>query len=295
MLKNIFKSAKKLLKNPLVQLGIGAFLPGMLPASMGILRNPALVQAGIGLLGGDKPENVIRNLGITALLGGGSNVLQEGTFGEGVKAQFATPTTTTRNVGPAGRYTETVQSKNPIQKVIEEATKGTLGGEAGTGEGGGIRNFFGKLEPSDVINALTLGVGLYGASQDPSLQDVNAQSIQGLLDKQKEYRDSLEASRFQKSGGIAGYAIGGKKTSIGINRETGEPSGMVTGPGTGKSDSIRFVSGGNKVPTDISNGEFIFTKRSVDEIGPDKLYALMNDADPESETKEEGDARMAVA
>ena len=70
---------------------------------------------------------------------------------------------------------------------------------------------------------------------------------------------------------------------------------MVTGPGTGKSDSIRFVSGGNKVPTDISNGEFIFTKRSVDEIGPDKLYALMNDADPESETKEEGDARMAVA
>lgn len=295
MLKNIFKSAKKLLKNPLVQLGIGAFLPGMLPASMGILRNPALVQAGIGLLGGDKPENVIRNLGITALLGGGSNVLQGGTFGEGVKAQFATPTTTTRNVGPAGRYTETVQSKNPIQKVIEEATKGTLGGEAGTGEGGGIRNFFGKLEPSDVINALTLGVGLYGASQDPSLQDVNAQSIQGLLDKQKEYRDSLEASRFQKSGGIAGYAIGGKKTSIGINRETGEPSGMVTGPGTGKSDSIRFVSGGNKVPTDISNGEFIFTKRSVDEIGPDKLYALMNDADPESETKEEGDARMAVA
>ena len=41
--------------------------------------------------------------------------------------------------------------------------------------------------------------------------------------------------------------------------------------------------------------QFIFTKRSVDEIGPDKLYALMNDADPESETKEEGDARMAVA
>ena len=187
MLKNIFKSAKKLLKNPLVQLGIGAFLPGMLPASMGILRNPALVQAGIGLLGGDKPENVIRNLGITALLGGGSNVLQGGTFGEGVKAQFATPTTTQVQKGVPGSKEGLVDvtTKNPIQKVIEEATKGTLGGEAGTGEGGGIRNFFGKLEPSDVINALTLGVGLYGASQDPSLKDVDAQSIQGLLDKQK--------------------------------------------------------------------------------------------------------------
>ena len=50
MLKNIFKSAKKLLKNPVVQLGIGALLPGMLPASMGILRNPAILQAGIGAL-----------------------------------------------------------------------------------------------------------------------------------------------------------------------------------------------------------------------------------------------------
>ena len=49
------------------------------------------------------------------------------------------------------------------------------------------------------------------------------------------------------------------------------------------------------MPTDISNGEFIMTKKATDRIGPDKLYAMMNDADPESETKEEGDARMAVA
>ena len=306
MLKNIFKSAKKLLKNPLVQLGIGAFLPGMLPASMGILRNPALVQAGIGLLGGDKPENVIRNLGITALLGGGSNILQGGTFGEGVKAQFATPTTITRNVGPQGRYTETVQSKNPIQKVIEEATKGTLGGEAGTGEaageGGGILDLI-KSAPTKILEAaienpikaaeasLLLTAFLEGRN-DPRLMDVNPNVI---LDRDR-FRQELEDSPFQNAtGGIAGYNTGGEKlTSIGINANTGEPSGLVTGPGTGKSDSIRFVSSEAKVPTDISNGEFIITKEATDKIGPENLYALQTAFDKDAETFEEGQERMAM-
>jgi hypothetical protein len=74
MLKNIFKAAKKLLKNPIVQLGIGAFLPGssfvagMAPGLVKtVLSNPALLQGGIGLLSGDKPENVVRNIGIQAL------------------------------------------------------------------------------------------------------------------------------------------------------------------------------------------------------------------------------------
>ena len=66
MLKNLFKAAKKALKNPIVQLGIGALVPGMLPASMGILRNPAIFQAGIGALAGDKPADIARNIGIQA-------------------------------------------------------------------------------------------------------------------------------------------------------------------------------------------------------------------------------------
>ena len=77
MLKNLFKAAKKALKNPVVQLGIGALIPGSsFVTQMGsglaktILSNPALLQGGIGLLAGDKPENVARNIGIQALLGG---------------------------------------------------------------------------------------------------------------------------------------------------------------------------------------------------------------------------------
>ena len=47
---------------PVVQLGIGALLPGasFMQGLPSILRNPAVLQGGIGLLAGDKPENVIR-------------------------------------------------------------------------------------------------------------------------------------------------------------------------------------------------------------------------------------------
>ena len=285
MLKNIFKSAKQLLKNPVVQLGIGALLPGMLPASMGILRNPAILQAGIGALAGDKPADIARNVGIQALLGGFRGMGEGGGgFTECVKSTFRTPT---------GKIGQSLSEGNPYEM---------FGGVGGTGSSG-IENLLkgasGKIidaiieNPIRAAEAGLLLTALLQGQDDPRLQEVNPNVI---LDRSR-YEQELAESPFQNAtGGIAGYAMGGeKKTSIGINSNTGEPSGLVTGPGTGKSDSIRFVSGGNKVPTDISNGEFIMTKKATDRIGPDNLYAMMNDADPESETKEEGDARMAVA
>ena len=285
MLKNIFKSAKKLLKNPIVQLGIGALLPGMLPASMGILRNPAILQAGIGALAGDKPADIARNVGIQALLGGFRGMGEGGGgFGEGVKSTFRTPT------GKIGVSMSDAKSVEDLMSVPG-------------GFGGGIENLISGAPEKildfiikNPVKAAELGLlatALVQGQDDPRLQEVNPNVI---LDRSR-YEQELAESPFQNAtGGIAGYAMGGeKKTSIGINANTGEPSGLVTGPGTGKSDSIRFVSGGNKVPTDISNGEFIMTKKATDRIGPDNLYAMMNDADPESETKEEGDARMAVA
>ena len=285
MLKNIFKSAKKLLKNPVVQLGIGALLPGMLPASMGILRNPAILQAGIGALAGDKPADIARNVGIHALLGGFRGMGEGGGgFTEGVKSTFRTPT------GKIGVSMSDAKSVEDLMSVPG-------------GFGGGIENLISGAPEKildfiikNPVKAAELGLlatALVQGQDDPRLQEVNPNVI---LDRSR-YEQELAESPFQNAtGGIAGYAMGGeKKTSIGINSNTGEPSGLVTGPGTGKSDSIRFVSGGNKVPTDISNGEFIMTKKATDRIGPDNLYAMMNDADPESETKEEGDARMAVA
>ena len=49
-------------------------------------------------------------------------------------------------------------------------------------------------------------------------------------------------------------------------------SGEVEGPGTGISDSI---------PARLSDGEFVFTQKAVDQIGADKLQKMMDDAERE--------------
>jgi len=276
MLKNIFKSAKKLLKSPIGQIGIGLLAPGF-----GF--NPAVASGIAGLIGGDKPENVIRNLGITALLGGATAGPGK-TFSQGVMDTFKTPT---------GKIGQSLSEGNPYEM---------FGGVGGTGSSGGILDLI-KSAPTKILEAAIenpikaaeaslLLTALLEGQDDPRLMDVDPNVI---LDRSR-FKQELEESPFQNAtGGIAGYAIGGeKKTSIGINPNTGEPSGLVTGPGTGKSDSIRFVSSEAKVPTDISNGEFIITKEATDKIGPENLYALQTAFDKDAETFEEGQERMAM-
>ena len=205
-----------------------------------------------------------------------------GGFTEGVKSTFMTPT---------GKIGTSLSETNPYEK----------GGPGGT-PSGGIENLLkgasGKIIDAiieNLIRAAEAGLlltALLQGQDDPRLQDVDPNVI---LDRSR-FKQELEESPFQNAtGGIAGYAIGGeKKTSIGINPNTGEPSGLVTGPGPGKSDSIRFVSSEAKVPTDISNGEFIITKEATDKIGPENLYALQTAFDKDAETFEEGQERMAM-
>ena len=234
MLKNIFKSAKQLLKSPVGQIGIGLLAPGF-----GL--NPAVASGIAGLIGGDKPANVARNLGITALLGGFRGMGEGGGgFTEGVKSTFRTPT------GKIGVSMSDAKSVEDLMSVPG-------------GFGGGIENLISGAPEKildfiikNPVKAAELGLlatALVQGQDDPRLQEVNPNVI---LDRSR-YEQELAESPFQNAtGGIAGYAMGGeKKTSIGINAKTGEPSGLVTGPGTGKSDSIRFVSSEAKVPTDI--------------------------------------------
>ena len=50
--------------------------------------------------------------------------------------------------------------------------------------------------------------------------------------------------------------------------------GKVEGPGTGTSDSI---------PARLSDGEFVFTRKATDQIGVEKLQAMMDDAEREAD------------
>ena len=372
MLKNLFKSAKKALKNPIVQLGIGALLPQSamfqsLAKAAPILSNPAVLQGGIGLLAGDKPIDIARNIGIQSLLGGFRGLGEGGPgFTEGMKRTFQTQTEKQRLIDEIEDAIPDIKKTKDsvVDKVFEAASKikpetylgfaevalpfalakmaqdnvpqvtpqdigvGNLdeynrmlqesrfqntGGIAGYAKGGskeasiGINSLTGdsvvdrvfeaasKIKPETYLGfaEVALPFALAKMAQD-NVPQVTPQDIGvGNLD---EYNRMLQESRFQNTGGIAGYAKGGsKEASIGINSLTGEPSGMVTGPGTGKSDSIRFTSGGAKIPTDISDGEFIMTAKATEKIGADNLYKMMNNADPESETAAEGKQRVAMA
>ena len=280
MLKNIFKSAKRLLKSPVGQIGIGLLAPGF-------NLNPAVASGIAGLLGGDKPENIARNLGITALIGGATAGPGK-TFSQGVMDTFKTPTS---QIG------KSMADAKDIKDLM--SVPGGFGGGISdliSGAPGKILDFIIK-NPVQAAELGLLATAFVQGQDDPRMIDVDPTGISGIEDIRKSYKEDLEKSKFQNaSGGIAGYATGGEKlTSIGINRDTFEPSGLVTGPGTGKSDSIRFVSSEAKVPTDISNGEFIFTKESTDKIGPENLYALMTSVDKDAETFEEGQERMAMA
>ena len=98
MFKQIFKAAKDLVKSPVGQIGIGLLLPGlagvqgagtMANLARGIggfaAANPMITQAGLGLLAGDKPENVLRNAAYGTALGGITNLGQPGGFTQGAK------------------------------------------------------------------------------------------------------------------------------------------------------------------------------------------------------------------
>ena len=55
-------------------------------------------------------------------------------------------------------------------------------------------------------------------------------------------------------------------------------SGTVTGPGTGKSDSI---------PARLSDGEFVITAKATEEIGEDNLMSMMKDAEAAADERQE--------
>ena len=54
-------------------------------------------------------------------------------------------------------------------------------------------------------------------------------------------------------------------------------SGPVEGPGSGVSDSI---------PARLSDGEFVFTAKAVEEIGSDKLMSMMKDAEARADERQ---------
>ena len=283
MLKNLFKSAKQALKNPIVQLGIGALIPGSsFVTGMGsglaktILSNPALLQGGIGLLAGDKPENVARNIGLQALLGGIGAMGKEGPgFVEGAKSTFtsARPSSVERPFLDTQENRKVLDELSTAEQVAKAAPETFLGMPVGVAQ-------------SVLPLALTLAAG---AAEDEEEIQLNPQQIENL--NFERYKQQLAESQYQATGGITGFAKGGANPTNGMKEVSygstmGEPNGLFTGPGGPKEDKIDVM---------LSPGEFVMTAEATKKIGVDNLYDMMNSVDPDSEKPMEYRERVGMA
>ena len=286
MFKNIFKAAKNLVKSPVGQLGISLLAP-----QVSFLKgvSPALLAGGIGLLGGAKPEDVLRGVALgagTAALTGGmtgrggvseffmgqpqvakqiapaiQNIPQGGSisFGEAPAMGFGinatTPTSGANMTGTIGGVIEGAVSEGPgfLERI----------GLAKTGEG---LDFFEKYSP--LLKLGTVGASIAAAA----LGEEEARMIYDpeknpYLTGQVKITDAYTPAGFKQGGGISDFP---------------EKDGMINGPGDGQSDDI---------PAMLSDGEFVMTKQAVmaagngdRKEGTKAMYNMMNSLEDKAES-----------
>ena len=320
MFKNIFKAAKNLVRSPVGQIGLGILAPQLAGAS-GLLggigslaaKNPALFQAGLGLLGGAKPKDVLQNVALGAasagLMGGRGGV--ESFFG----AQPQVAQTATQNLNRPG--------------FVGQSGGGTFSLSAAPTEKSNLLQFFDEnvegIVPSksSMIVPSTPTPNL-GAS-DFTIKNAN-DLVQGAAQGKESFLAKLglinpnETDFFKKYGSllklgsigasVAAAALGEDQaamlydpeknpyltgqvkiqdayTPAGFNQGGGisdfpEKDGMINGPGDGQSDDI---------PAMLSDGEFVMTKQAVmaagngdRKQGTKAMYNIMNSLEDKAES-----------
>jgi hypothetical protein len=282
MFKKIFKAAKDLVRSPAGQLGIGLLIPGaggflqgvkgagtMANLARGIgtfaVNNPMLTQAGIGLLGGDKPANVLRNVAYGTALGGIRNLNEPSGFMGGVQQSLGmTPPTVPDQVyDPITGGMRDSLPQQPAKPGVLKSITDSLINENET-------DFFKKYSP-------LLKIGAVGASVLASVLSEEEQRL--LYDPNKNpylASGSADTDFFRDINPY--YAATMNQGGV---MDFPEKEGMINGPGDGQSDDI---------PAMLSDGEFVMTKQAVmaagngdrDE-GTKQMYSMMNNLEERAE------------
>ena len=274
MFKKIFKAAKDLIRSPVGQLGIGLLAPALLPTV-----SPALLQGGIGLLSGAKPEDVLRGVA----LGAGQAALRGGISGGGGINEFFMGQP--RQIAPAAQPRQgSAAFARPTMggAMGQEATDATLGisrvlegaGKEGpsfleklglvkTGEG---LDFFEKYSPLLKLGTVGASIAAAALGEDQARMIYDPEK-NPYLTGQVKITDAITPPGFNKGGGISDFP---------------EKDGMINGPGDGQSDDI---------PAMLSDGEFVVTKQAVmaagngnREQGTKAMYNIMNSLEDKAES-----------
>ena len=258
---------------------------------------PALGSGIASLLAGDKPQEALLQAGLSGLAG------SRGLFNRG--AAVPTKTSAIQQIGSDASLTAGKQ----MADLRAAAT------------GGGKTSFLDRLKapiftspegkkygPSGITAALGIGLpsalAYMGAAQDARrAQPMDPKDYRSYVDdlyggpvaRPPEDRritnlnplTTLPTGKADGGmmGGVPSYsAMDGSDTAgIMAMAEGGQTfprkTGMINGPGGPKED---------KIPAMLSDGEFVFTAKAVDNAGgPKAMYRMMNRLDPESERPNE--------
>ena len=270
MFKKIFSAAKNLLRSPVGQIGIGLLLP-QFAGAQGILggigsfakANPMLTQAAAGLLGGDKPENVLRNVAYGSLARGiGAMGTPEGFMG-GVKRGFGmTPQGSAVDyssiTGMEGSPELGAPSPIPAPEVAKPGILESIG-KSLINEG--ETDFFAKYSPLLKLGAVgaTIASAVMSEDEKDLFYDPNKNPYLKSGSADKDFFEDINPYySMNKGGGVMDFP---------------EKEGMINGPGDGQSDDI---------PAMLSDGEFVMTKQAVMAAGngnrnegTKKMYDMM--------------------
>jgi hypothetical protein len=303
MFKNLIKGVKNILKSPVGQIGTALLLPGLAGVqSVGTLGNiargigsfaaaqPMLTQAGIGLLAGDKPANVLRNVAYgTAARGIGAMMQPGGTFMGGVRESFGmTPSSMSNVPVPQQGGTFSIEGGGSLpgietQELVTRAKEPGFLERTGlikssriiTNPDGSqsivpVTDFFEKYSP--LLKLGVVGASIASAAMTPEEEELfydptkNPYLKSGSADKDFYEDINPYYAATMNQGGVMDFP---------------EKDGMINGPGNGQSDDI---------PAMLSDGEFVFTKQAVmaagngdRKQGTKKMYEMMYSLEDKAE------------
>jgi hypothetical protein len=321
MFKNIFKAAKDLVKSPIGQIGLGILAPQLAGAS-GLLggigtfaaKNPALFQAGLGLLGGAKPRDVLQNValgaasaglmggrgGIESFLGGQPQVAQTtaaqnlnrpGFVGQSGGGTFSLSAAPTENQNLLRFFDEKVEGIVPSQSsmIVPSTPTPNLGASD-----------FSIKNANDLVQGAAQGkesflakIGLIDPNETDffkkyssllKLGTVGASVLSAALGEEQAAQLYDPEKNPYLTGQVKitdAYTPAGFKQGGGIS-DFPEKDGMINGPGDGQSDDI---------PAMLSDGEFVMTKQAVmaagngdRQQGTKAMYSIMNNLEDKAQS-----------
>ena len=131
-----------------------------------------------------------------------------------------------------------------------------------------------RAQPMDPADYMSATDKFYGGQFARPPEELRIQNLNSVIQQpQGRAEGGLMGTEFAYS------AYDGKPMGIQTMADGGQTfprkTGMINGPGGPKED---------KIPAMLSDGEFVFTAKAVDNAGgPKAMYKMMNRLDPESE------------